>query len=96
MKITPKHNNVLIKQIEESEKMYGSIIVPDTGKEKPLMGEVIAVGPGIRTITGVWVDNETKVGEIVAFPAFGGQKMTVKGEEFFIYKDTDILAQIEE
>ena len=95
MNIIPKHNNVLIKQQEESEVMYGSIIVSDLGKEKPLMGKIIAVGPGIQGING-WIENTSKVGETVIFPAFGGQRITVKGEEFLIYKDGDLLASFEE
>jgi chaperonin GroES len=85
----------VIKQQDEAETMYGNIIVPDMGKEKPLMGEVVAVGPGIYTITGEFIETKIQVGEIVVFPAFGGTKMTVEGEEYVVMKEQDLLAILE-
>ena len=87
MKIKPLHNHVVIKQQDETETMYGNIIVPDAGKEKPLMGEVIAVGPGLTTINGTLVPNTVEVGTTVVFPAFGGQRITIDGEEFIVCKE---------
>jgi chaperonin GroES len=95
MKIKPLHNHVVIKQQDETETMYGNIVVPDMGKEKPLMGEVLAVGPGIYTITGEFIETKVKVGETVVFPAFGGTKMTIEGEEYVVMKENDLLATIE-
>lgn len=95
MKIKPLHNHIVIKQQDETETMYGNIIVPDMGKEKPLMGEVVAVGPGIYTITGTWLETKVQVGEVVVFPAFGGTKMTVEGEEYVVMKEQDLLAILE-
>jgi chaperonin GroES len=96
MKIKPLHNHVVIKQQDETETMYGNIVVPDLGKEKPLMGEVVAVGEGIWAITGErFIYTEVKVGEIVVFPAFGGTKMTVEGEEYVVMKEQDLLAILE-
>jgi chaperonin GroES len=95
MKIKPLHNHVVIKQQDETETMYGNIVVPDLGKEKPLMGEVIAVGPGIHSVTGNFIKTEIQVGEIVVFPAFGGTKMTIEGEEFVVMKENDLLASLE-
>ena len=95
MKIKPLHNHVVIKQQDETETMYGNIVVPDLGKEKPLMGEVIAVGPGIYSVTGNFIKTEIQVGEIVVFPAFGGTKMTIEGEEFVVMKENDLLASLE-
>jgi len=95
MKIKPLHNHVVIKQQDETETMYGNIVVPDMGKEKPLMGEVIAVGPGLYSVTGTFIENKVKVGETVVFPAFGGTKMTVEGEEYVVMKVSDLLATIE-
>jgi chaperonin GroES len=95
MKIKPLHNHVVIKQQDETETMYGNIVVPDLGKEKPLMGEVIAVGPGIHSVTGNFIKTEIQVGEIVVFPAFGGTKMTIEGEEFVVMKEQDLLAILE-
>jgi chaperonin GroES len=85
----------VIKQQDETETMYGNIVVPDLGKEKPLMGEVIAVGPGIHTVTGNFIPTEIKIGEVVVFPAFGGTKMTIDGEEFVVMKEQDLLATLE-
>jgi chaperonin GroES len=97
MKIKPLHNHVVIKQQDETESMYGNLIVPDAGKEKPLMGEVIAVGPGTpNLINGELIPMSLKVGELVAFPSFGGQKLTIKGEEYLIYKESDIFTILED
>ena len=95
MKIKPLHNHIVIKQQDETEMMYGNIVVPDLGKEKPLMGEVIAVGPGVHTVTGNFIPTEIKIGEVVVFPAFGGTKMTIDGEEFVVMKEQDLLATLE-
>jgi chaperonin GroES len=96
MKIKPLHNHVVIKQQDETEVMYGNIIVPDAGKEKPLMGEIIAVGPGLININGVLIPNTVEVGQKVSFPAFGGQKLSIQGEDFLIYKEQDIFAILED
>jgi chaperonin GroES len=95
MKIKPLHNHVVIKQQDETETMYGNIVVPDLGKEKPLMGEVLAVGPGLHTITGNFVPTTINVGETVVFPAFGGTKMTIDGDEYIVMKEQDLLAILE-
>jgi chaperonin GroES len=95
MKIKPLHNHVVIKQQDESETMYGNIIVPDAGKEKPLMGEVIATGPGLININGVLIPNTLKVGQLVTFPSFGGQRISIEGDEYLIYKEQDIFAILE-
>ena len=95
MKIKPLHNHIVIKQQDETETMYGNIIVADLGKEKPLMGEVVAVGPGIHTIAGAWLETKVQVGETVVFPVFGGTKMTIEGEEYIVMKESDLLAILE-
>lgn len=96
MKIKPLHNHVVIKQQDETETMYGNIIVPDAGKEKPLMGEVIASGPGLVNLHGNVIPNEVPIGATVVFPAFGGQRITIKGDEYIVMKEQDLLAIIEE
>ena len=96
MKIKPLHNHVIIKQHDESETMYGNIIVPDAGKEKPLMGEIVAVGPGLINMNGVLIPNTVQVGQKVSFPSFGGQKLSIQGEDFLIYKEQDIFAVLED
>ena len=95
MKIKPLHNHVVIKQQDETETMYGNIIVPDAGKEKPLMGEVIASGPGVVNMNGIVIPNTTEVGATVIFPAFGGQRITVEGEEYIVCKEQDLIAILE-
>lgn len=96
MNIKPLHNHVVIKQQDEVETMYGNIIVPDAGKEKAMIGEVIAVGPGVVNMNGTLIPNTLNVGQLVTFPAFGGQRITVKGEEYLIYKEQDIFAILED
>jgi chaperonin GroES len=95
MKIKPLHNHVVIKQQDETETMYGNIIVPDAGKEKPLMGEVIATGPGLVNFHGNLIPNTIEVGATVVFPAFGGQRITVEGDEYIVMKEQDLLAILE-
>ena len=95
MNIKPLHNHVVIKQQDETETMYGNIIVPDAGKEKPLMGEVVATGPGIVNMNGILIPNTVEIGSTVVFPAFGGTKMTIDGEEYIVMKEQDLLAIIE-
>ena len=96
MKIKPLHNHVVIKQQDETETMYGNIIVPDAGKEKPLMGEVIASGPGVVNMNGIVIPNTTEVGATVIFPSFGGQRITVDGEEYVVCKEQDFIAILED
>jgi chaperonin GroES len=95
MNIKPLHNHVVIKQQDETETMYGNIVVPDLGKEKPLMGEIIASGPGLINLNGVLIPNTVEVGQIVIFPAFGGQKITIDGEEYVVCKEQDLIAILE-
>ena len=95
MKIKPLHNHVVIKQQDETETMYGNILVPDAGKEKPLMGKVIAVGPGLINFHGNLIPTNIEVGQTVVFPAFGGTKMTIEGEEYVVMKEQDLLAILE-
>ena len=95
MKIKPLHNHVVIKQQDETETMYGNIVVPDMGQEKRLLGEVVATGPGMYSVTGTFIENKVQVGETVVFPAFGGTKMTIEGEEYVVMKEQDLLAILE-
>jgi chaperonin GroES len=95
MTIKPLHNHVVIKQQDETETMYGNIIVPDAGKEKPLMGEIVATGPGVVNMNGVLIPNTLQVGQTVTFPSFGGQRISIDGEEYLIYKEQDIFAVLE-
>lgn len=96
MKIKPLHNHIVIKQQDETETMYGNIVVPDMGKEKMMLGEVVATGPGLINLNGILIPNTVEVGQKVTFPAFGGQRITIKGEEYLIYKEQDIFAVLED
>jgi chaperonin GroES len=91
MKIKPYFDRVVIKQNEVQEQSYGNIIVADTGKEKPLIGKVIAVGPGQHTISGTFIPTITRVGDTVMFPSFGGHKIVVDGEDYVVCKEQDLL-----
>ncbi len=89
-----KHDKVLVKPIEESEQLYGSIIVPDLGKEKPQIGEVLDVGPGRVTEFGTKIEVTVQVGDIVLVPKIGTIRVDFEGEEYYILPDREILAVI--
>jgi chaperonin GroES len=95
-KLEAKNDRVIIKPIESGEEMYGSIIVPDMGKEKPEVGEVISVGPGRQSEFGSWIDVQAKVGDIVLVPKIGSLRIDFEGQEYFITPDREILATIKE
>jgi chaperonin GroES len=87
----PLKDRILIKRIEQEEKTPGGIIIPDTAKEKPVEGEVLAVGSGIRDDNGVVHPLEIKVGDRVLFAKWGGNEVKIGGEEFIILKESDVL-----
>lgn len=91
----PLHNNVVIKQLEEEEEKYGSIVVPDLGKETGKKGTVIDVGPGSYTMMGTFIPSSVQKGDIVCYPTFGGQKIVIDKEEYFVFKEQDLLVILE-
>ncbi|MGQ2936044.1 MAG: co-chaperone GroES [Sphingopyxis sp.] len=91
MQFRPLHDRVLIRRIEAEEKTAGGIIIPDTAKEKPQEGEVVAVGTGARADNGTITPLDVKVGDRVLFAKWGGQEIKVDGEELQILKESDIL-----
>lgn len=93
-KLVMKHDKVLVKPIEESEQLYGNIIVPDLGKEKPQIGEVLDVGPGRITEFGTKVEVTVQVGDIVLVPKIGTIRIDFEGEEYYIVQDREILGVI--
>jgi len=95
-KVQPLADRVLIKRIEEEEQKVGGIIIPDTAKEKPQKGEVIAVGPGRLDETGKRMPMEVKPGDKVIFSKYAGTEVKIEGEEYLIMREDDILAIIEE
>ena len=92
--IIPLGDRVVLLPIDEEEQQYGSIIVPDMGKEKPEMGEVLAVGEGRVTNNGAIIQNELKKGQIVMVPKFGVQMVVVEGETYIIASENDVLGII--
>ncbi len=96
MKIRPLADRVVVKRIEEEEVKKGNIIIPDTAKEKPQKGEVVAVGPGRVDEKGNRVPMEVKVGDKVIFSKYAGSEVKIDDEEFLVMREDDILAVIEE
>lgn len=94
--LVPQNDRVLIKPIEAGEEMYGNIIIPDMGKEKPEMGEVIAVGPGRQSEFGQFIRVNASVGDIVLIPKIGSLRIDFEGQEYFITPDKEILAIVKE
>jgi chaperonin GroES len=92
--LQPQNDRVLIKPVESGEEMYGNIIIPDMGKEKPEMGEVIAVGPGRQSEFGQFIRVNAKVGDFVLIPKIGSLRIDFEGQEYFITPDKEILATV--
>lgn len=93
--LKPSNDRILVKPIDEGEQMYGSIVVPDMGKEKPEMGEVLAVGPGRLSEYGQMIPvRSCKVGDIVLMPKIGTLRIDFEGEEYYIAQDREILAVV--
>ena len=94
MHFRPLHDRVLVKRLEEEEKTAGGIIIPDTAKEKPSQGEVIAVGPGARDEDGKRIDMDVKVGDRILFGKWSGTEVKMDGQEFLIMKESDIMGVV--
>jgi chaperonin GroES len=92
MKMKPLADRVVIKPSPADEKTKGGIIVPDTAKEKPVMGEVVAVGPGRVTDDGKTITPEVKVGDKVLYGKYSGTEVTIEGDEYLILREADIFA----
>ncbi|MBF0327017.1 co-chaperone GroES [Magnetospirillum moscoviense] len=91
MKFRPLHDRVLVKRIDAEEKTAGGIIIPDTAKEKPMQGEVIAVGSGVRGEDGKLVALDVKAGDRILFGKWSGTEVKLDGQELLIMKESDIL-----
>ena len=96
MKFRPLHDRIVVKRIEAEEKTAGGIIIPDTVKEKPSQGEIVAVGPGGRDENGKLIPIDLKVGERVLFGKWSGTEVKIDGEDLLIMKESDIFGVIEE
>jgi chaperonin GroES len=95
MKFRPLHDRVVVKRIEEDGKSAGGIIIPDTVKEKPMRGEVVAVGPGVRDENGKINTPDVKAGDLVLFGKWSGTEVKIDGDDLLIMKESDILGVIE-
>ena len=95
MKIRPLNDRILVKRLEGEERTAGGIIIPDSAKEKPAEGEVVAVGPGKLTDAGERVAMDVAVGDRVLFSKYGGSEVKLDGEDFLIMREDDILGVIQ-
>jgi len=95
MKFRPLHDRILVKRVESEEKTKGGIIIPDTAKEKPQEGEVIAAGPGARDESGKMVPLDVKVGDRVLFGKWSGTEIKLEGEDLLIMKESDVMGVVE-
>jgi len=93
-KFRPLHDRVVVRRVESEEKTSGGIIIPDTAKEKPMEGEVIAVGPGARDEAGKLVPLDVKSGDRVLFGKWSGTEVKLDGQELLIMKESDIMGVI--
>ena len=95
--LSPTNDRILLKPIDEGEKTYGNIVIPDMGKEKPELGEVLATGPGRMSENGTMIlVRSCKVGDIVMVPKIGTLRIDFEGEEFYIAQDKEVLAVVKE
>ena len=95
MKFRPLHDRVVVRRLEGEEKSKGGIIIPDTAKEKPQEGEIIAVGPGARDESGKLVPLDVKTGDRILFGKWSGTEVKIDGEELLIMKESDIMGIVE-
>jgi chaperonin GroES len=95
MKLRPLNDRILVKRVEEEAKTKGGIIIPDTAKEKPAEGKIVAVGAGALNNDGKRVPLEVKVGDRILFGKYGGQEIKVEGEEYLIMSEQEVLCVIE-
>ena len=96
VKVRPLHDRLIVERIEDTEQMVGGIIIPDTAKEKPQQGKVLAVGNGTVRDDGSVTPLDVKAGDTVLFGKYSGQEITLEGTEYFIMREDEILGVIEE
>ena len=94
-KFRPLHDRLLVERIEQESKTPGGIIIPDTAKEKPMEGKVIAVGNGIRDDNGNVKPLDVKAGDVVLFAKWGGTEIKLNGKEYLVMKESDVLGIVE-
>lgn len=96
MAFRPLHDRILVRRIEAEEKTSGGIIIPDTAKEKPQEGEVLAVGPGARDDSGKLTELDVRVGDRILFGKWSGTEIRLDGQELLIVKESDVMGVIEQ
>ena len=96
MKFRPLHDRVVVRRLEGEEKSKGGIIIPDTAKEKPQEGEIIAVGPGARDETGKLIPLDVKTGDRILFGKWSGTEVKIDGEDLLIMKESDVMGVVEQ
>lgn len=94
--LKPMNGYIVLRPIEEEEEMHGNIVIPDLGKERPELGEVVAVSATYNWHAGSSVESTLSVGDTVLIPKLGASRISIKGEEFFIVKEQDIYAQLKD
>jgi chaperonin GroES len=95
MKFRPLHDRVVVRRVEQEEKTAGGIIIPDTAKEKPMEGEIVAVGPGGRDESGKLIPIDLRPGDRILFGKWSGTEVKIDGEELLIMKESDVMGVIE-
>ncbi|WP_031214045.1 co-chaperone GroES [Mesorhizobium sp. L2C084A000] len=95
MAFRPLHDRILVRRLEAEEKTSGGIIIPDTAKEKPQEGEVLAVGPGARDDSGKLVELDVKVGDRILFGKWSGTEIKLDGDDLLIMKESDVMGVID-
>jgi chaperonin GroES len=95
MHFRPVHDRVLVRRIDAEEKTAGGIIIPDTAKEKPQEGEIVAAGPGARNQQGQFIPIDVKVGDRVLFGKWSGTEVKIDGQDYLIMKESDLLGVVE-
>ena len=95
MKFRPLHDRVVVKRVDAEEKSKGGIIIPDTAKEKPQEGEVMAVGPGGRDESGKLIPIDLKAGDRILFGKWSGTEIKIEGEDLIIMKESDVMGVVE-
>ena len=95
MKFRPLHDRVVVRRLEEDTKTAGGIILPDTAKEKPVQGEVVAVGPGGRDEAGKLIPLDVKAGDRILFGKWSGTEVKIDGQDYLIMKESDVMGIIE-
>ena len=95
MSFRPLHDRVLVRRLEQAEKTAGGIIIPDTAKEKPMQGKIVAAGPGARSEDGKLIKLDLKVGDKVLYGKWSGTEVKIDGKDYLIMKESDVMGIIE-